>query len=621
MLLNNLFLNPTGAYALLALIPFLILYIVRPKPKKVIIPSLMFFIKDKNKSNFNSFLQKFINDFLFLIQFIILLLLCLSIARPYANVPTISYSDSVVFVIDASASMSAKEDGKTRFEKALDIVGSKIENRNTIILATNKAEIVVENAGATATRAELFNLKSRQIRTQNIYDSIIASEKFAKTENSAVFFISDFANDIIEEEFIRAKIFLESKGINVFFEDVSKDKAQNVGIIDIDIKELELKIWIKNFKNQSENFELVYGDKKQDVFIEANDIAVFTLTTIPGKSKIELKVKDDFQADNIAYVSTPEKGSINVLLITNDNEKFLKTALGLMDKINLNIQNPPVVNIDNPDLIILGNINKNVFIPGNLNKIKDLVKSGTPVIIMGQDNLLDIKMDKDFFPFELIKRDPVNIDDFIVSVQENSYITPSEMHFGMSRKAYEIEQIDTSTNNKKNIVIYAESSKNKYPIITMHNLGRGKILYYGLFDEYSDFKADIYYPVFWKRVIDTLIDEKTIGELNRATGNIQTISENTIAKTPYGNKNGPIISLDYVGFYDFPTHSVSANIFSEEEQRLNKNTLNVESSRLIFEAEKMRNSTTDKELTYLFATISIFLLIIELLYVKLRGDI
>lgn len=620
MLLNNYFLNPEGIYALLALVPFLILYIVRPKPKKVIIPSLMFFIKDKNKSHFNSFLQKFVKDFLFFVQFLILILISLAIAQPFANVPSISYSDSVVFIIDASASMNAREDGKTRFERALDIVSSNIESKNTIILATNRAEIILENAGAAATRAELFTLRPRHVRSQNIYDTITSAKDFVLTDNSAVFFISDFASDFTETEFISAKNFLESHGIDVFFEDVSKNKASNIGIIDVDVKELETKIWIKNFNDQNESFELVYEDIKVDVFLEANDVGAFTLTTIPGKSKVEIKVRDDFPLDNTVYISTPERGSINVLLITNDDERFLKIALEIMDKINLEIQNPPVVNIGNPDVIILGNINKNIFIPGNMNRIKELVYAGTPLIVLGQDNLLDLNLGYELFPLELLRGEAVDIEDVVVTTRGSSFLTPSEMHFGLSRKAYQIKPVNESE-NRQNLIVFAESKRNKYPIITMHNYGRGKVLYYGIFDEYSDFKADIYYPIFWKRAIETLLGEKTINELNRNTGNIETVSRNIVARTPKGNINGPLITLDYVGFYEFPHYTIAANILSEEEQRLNRDRLTMEDSRLEFEAERMKNKTTDKELTYLFATIILILLILELLYIKLRGDV
>ena len=127
--LAQYFLNPIGLYALLALIPFILIYIVKPKPKKIIMPSLMFFIKDSNKSHLNSFLEKFFSDFLFFLQLVVLILLAATFAKPYMIAPRISYADTMVFVIDGSASMNAVEDGITRIEAAKRLALDRVENR------------------------------------------------------------------------------------------------------------------------------------------------------------------------------------------------------------------------------------------------------------------------------------------------------------------------------------------------------------------------------------------------------------------------------------------------------------------------------------------------------------
>ena len=618
--MNNYFLNTSGVYALLALIPFLIFYIVRPKPRKVVIPSLMFFIRDKDKSNLNSFFQKFIRDALFFFQFIVLILLCLAVAQPYSVVPSISYSDTVVFVIDGSASMNAKEDGKTRFDRAIDVAQNHIETKNTIILATDRSELILENAGSTKTKTTLMTLKPKQTQSLNIYDSLVTAENFALTDNSAVFFISDFSSDNIETEFLKAKIYLESKGIDVFFEDVSKNNAENIGIIDLDVKDTEVTVWIKNFKDSPETIEFEYGDKYQQVELNASDVKAFTMTTLPGESKIDLKIKDDFKIDNIAYISTPKESSTNILLITNDDETYIETVFSLMENVKITKQHPPIVDIDNPDIIILGNVNKKVLIPGDINKIKRLVSQGVPLIILSQEDILNLNLGPEIFPLKLRKTNPVNINDFVIPVQENSYITPNEIQFGTATKAYEIEPINPE-NNKYGVIVYAKTNKNNYPVITLHNYGKGKVLYYGLFDKYSDFKADIYYPIFWKRALDVLLGGKTIGELNKNTGFLQIVPKDTKIKGPTGSIDGPIITMDIAGFYKFPTYTVASNILNEEEQRLNKDKITLESSQLKAEAEKMHASTKKRELTYLLTTIGMIIMLLELLYIKIRGDI
>ena len=69
--LNQYFLNIPGLWALLALVPLIIVYLIKPRPKKETIPALMFLIKERSKSTKTSFLRKFFKDPLFLFQILL----------------------------------------------------------------------------------------------------------------------------------------------------------------------------------------------------------------------------------------------------------------------------------------------------------------------------------------------------------------------------------------------------------------------------------------------------------------------------------------------------------------------------------------------------------------------
>ena len=75
--------NPSGLWALLALVPLIILYLIRPKPKTMAIPSLMFFLKASGSRKMTSFLKQITHDWLFLIQLLLLLGLALTFANPF----------------------------------------------------------------------------------------------------------------------------------------------------------------------------------------------------------------------------------------------------------------------------------------------------------------------------------------------------------------------------------------------------------------------------------------------------------------------------------------------------------------------------------------------------------
>src|SRR3989338_8706755 len=114
------FLNPPGLYALLSLIPLILLYLIRPKPKRQTIPSLMFFFRNREKSRLNSFLRYISRNLLFLMHFCAIALLAIAIATPYILERQKITTESTAIVLDVSASMQAKEGLSTRFEKSKD---------------------------------------------------------------------------------------------------------------------------------------------------------------------------------------------------------------------------------------------------------------------------------------------------------------------------------------------------------------------------------------------------------------------------------------------------------------------------------------------------------------------
>ena len=75
-------LNPLGWYAFLALIPFILIYLIRPKTLTQTIPSLMFFMKEQKKAKAFSFLQRLLNNILFILQLLAILLLAFALLNP-----------------------------------------------------------------------------------------------------------------------------------------------------------------------------------------------------------------------------------------------------------------------------------------------------------------------------------------------------------------------------------------------------------------------------------------------------------------------------------------------------------------------------------------------------------
>lgn len=579
----------------------------------MVIPSLMFLIRDKNKTAFNSFLQKFFTDGFFYLQLLILLLLAAVAAKPFMVVPSISHADTMVIVIDASASMNALEDGKTRFERAVEYAREHVGSRNTIILATARSQLIVENENRQDTLQALRTLQPRHTPLRDFYETIVLAENFAQGDYAGVLIISDFATSISEEQAINGRLYLQSKGIDAFIHDVSLNKARNVGIIDLEVKDTETTVWVKNFMEEEQEIVLTYGDRSEEASIGSGDVVSFVLTTLPGTTEIRIDVEDDFPLDNVAYTSTPEEQSTTVLVIANEENQYLTTALELTDRIVLDRQQPPVVAINNPDVIILGSIQPGLMIPGDVAKIRRLVHDeGVPLIIMGQDDLLALGLG-DLFPMELAKAAPMSTNEIVVPTQDNSYLTPDGIQFGQARKIYDAQA-------GERVTVIAETTSG-IPAITMSTMGKGRILYYGLFDDVAEFKADIYYPVFWKRVFDVTLGGQTLAELNRKTGYLETLGREQTVNTPVGYRRGSAITLDYTGLYHFTDYTIAANLLTEQEQRLNRATVQLEASELSSAIAQGENQTRKKDISLIVLFIITGLLLVELIIIKIRGDI
>src|SRR5574341_2084798 len=205
--------NPSGLWALLALVPLIILYLIRPKPKVLPIPSLMFFLKSSGARKLTSFLKQITHDWLFLIQLLLLLGLALTFAHPYTKYQHDVTASNTVIVLDVSASSQVQEGSKTRFDLAVAQAKKVLGNKNTIILAKDVPFIALQDASADEASKFLNSLKPRET-VSKIGEAIILAGETLSEGRVAV--ISDFINTGGQDPDV-AKAVLQSKGLVVDF--------------------------------------------------------------------------------------------------------------------------------------------------------------------------------------------------------------------------------------------------------------------------------------------------------------------------------------------------------------------------------------------------------------------
>lgn len=585
MVLENYMHNPYGLLALLALIPFIILYLIRPKPKDKIIPSLMFLLAKERRMKENSFLRKLINNLLFILQFLILLLLGVSVASPFFNIEYDVSAEDTVIVLDVSASMQTKKDSKTRFEEAKELTEDYLGGKNTIVLASDRPEILIKD-GAYITTLQLLKSTKAKDTTTNLGDAMAFAAEQLTGKRGRVVVISDFINS--ETDPITTKRTLESKNVKVEFVDVS-GKAENTGIIDLIIGEKETVIYIKNYDDIEKEVNIELGNTKKSISIGANSVEILSFATPEKNAEIEIKPNDDFNVDNKVYISIPKDKKIKILYVTNAELGNLFHALSASPKNIVEVVNPPIVPNVEHDVYIIDRIDKTLILPETIREISEDVrtKSASLIIVM-QEDITDI----DFLGMLPIEKTLMEERRSTIKVEQINSFT-EDIEFGYTSNYLKSEPKDDI------VVIVSDGSS---PLITYNKLETGNIIYYGINDKTSDFKLSPTYPIFWDNLLQFLVDRDSIKSLNFKV-------DNTVS----GKK------FDKTGFHNLGTKEVAINLLSDKESDVGKES-NVVREETEVDKERFKTTRPVNIETHLIS-LGLLLLFLELFYIKYRGDL
>ncbi len=580
-------LYPLGLAALLSIIPLIIIYLVRPKPRQEVIPSLMFLMRRKGRTKKQSFLQRFISNLLLYLQILVLVFVAISLAQPFITVPEANVLGDSVIIIDASGSMGTGN----RFEQARQFAYSQISDTTTIILAKNNPEVILQRGSAADAQAILNNIKPSGTTT-NLFDAIKISENFLENRGK-ISVISDFIDTSSPDSFETAIRTLRSRGNVVNIKNVFS-RASNVGIVDLIVNPDKSTVTLKNYDDKERTFNLIVVDKSQEVVLVPGGIKSFDFNTPLGKSTVKIDVQDDFQLDNQVYMSTPENRRTRVLLINSQEDKYITIALEENEQIQLEKVSPLSVDKFDYDVIIIGNVDSDKILSGTIQSIKERVQQGFGAIVLANEesDKIDYK--------ELVDVGDGLLEDTIVG----SNSLTRDIIFGKS-KFFSGDGMPLAV------------SPSNHTVISYKTIGNGRVLYYGILDQFSGFKFDLNYPVFWKNVVNFVLNRKDISELNTKSGKILTFENPVNVATPSGQEESDTISLDDLGFYGFGPYTMSSNMLDLRESDVN-NENNIEES-----LEEVMGSKKDVpfEISYIILILIVALVIFEVIYVKYRGDI
>ncbi|MEK6949927.1 MAG: BatA and WFA domain-containing protein [Nanoarchaeota archaeon] len=620
------FANTMGLFALLGLIPFIILYLRKPKPQDKIIPSLMFVLQNKKNSKQYALLRKFLTNLLFFIQLIALLALSLAVAEPFIRINYDVSLENTVAVLDASASMQAEEGGISRFEEAVKEAKKAFSGKNSIILAENAPLIILEDEDEKTASSFIDTIGSRATTT-NLGDAILMAKDILGERSGRIVVISDFSN-LDGPDLLAVKKAVSSEEVVVKFVDVSNE-AENAGIVQMDVGKHNIRIFVKNFNPVEKQIRLKLV-KGGDVLAESgaikvlpNSVESFLFDETPtGVSSIVLEPKDDLNVDNTVYISAPLKKKVDVLLITNKDNTNLEHALLSSRDIALNVVNPPVLTLNTKgerieplehDVIIVHRINnvgrRDGILPGTFQDLSNYVKNGGKLVITAQEDLDKInKADLD-----IVELNKLTDDTKRVCVDIINEITKD---FGRVECFSTVSRYFDASPAKDTIIM---ASIDDTPMLAFKEHFKGNIFYYGIIDDSSDFRTLPSYPIFWSSLVNFMAETEDINEFNVKTGKVAAINEQTF-KTPSFSIKGSKVIFDEAGIYEFNGKKLAANLLDEAESDVPKGSALKEESESA-EALKEEGRQTNLSLSPLLLILVFLLLCFEIFYIKRRGDL
>ena len=615
------FANQAGLYALLSIIPLIIIYLLRPRPKKLKIPSLMFLFDLEKKKRLNIF-RKFLKDPLFFIQLLVLILVSLAVAAPFIIANQEAGGGSTVIILDASGSMQAKTTlGNTKFESAVSEAQKFLSSKNTLILAESVPLMVMQDAPSGSASDALPKLKAKA--TSVDLSSAILLGRRVLPDGGRIVVLSDFTSWIGDDPSV-AKALAESNGITVDFVTIS-GRTDNIGIVNGWFESNgDYTIVIKNFNTGAADVKIDVTTDNQNVLsntinLNGQSSQNFAISNLaPGTTKISLGVDDALPLDNNAYVIIPNSVKHDLLYITDNTKSPSVVALGLTPFTT--VKKTDTKNIPSmPDysIVFVGS----TLPPDAMHSLSDYVKGGGNAVIIASPDLNDT---------ELL---PVTLGSISNGTSLN-VVLPTMITSGIGIDTIKVKKHFNAT-LKRGAISLVEGGDNSV-MLAYWKFGKGMVVYSGLADPtgdniydplneniWNDFHSHSDYPLFWKQMLEWVSGSLDVSEYNANTGQFIKLPATQAVKTPTDTVTTDLLLLDEVGIYGLPDKNVAVNLYDETESNLAPASLApaanpTSTSAIPYNVQVIRKP---QYLDVYLIIAGMFLVFLELYYLRWRGEL
>jgi hypothetical protein len=382
-------------------------------------------------------------------------------------------------------------------------------------------------------------------------------------------------------------------------------RIENVGIVGADYGRTDVTVSVKNYGDREVERTVALGEERERLTLGPGDVGTATFPVPTGNGELRLSPGDEFPLDDRLYVAGPDRSRIRVLLLTNEENRFLVTALEVLEEVTLTVDQPPTSITESYDVVVFSGVDDDRLLRSTREQAADIASDGGGVVVGAQDDLGSVGY-RELLPVEpdgtgnnpslRVANDPLT---------RGIQFPPPEVYL-------EAELKEGAT-----AAVTADGS----PFLARGTLGEGRLLYYGYLQSDSAFHFHYQYPVFWKRAVYEAAGRETLAATNYPTGTRVQVPNGTTVETPGGAvtpESGTLV-LTETGFYRYGDRRVGASLLSEAESNVSAPSLSTGSTGVVRTREEQVPRPLD--LSPVAAGGALLFVLVELSYLRWRGDL
>ena len=567
---------------LLSIIPLIIIYLIRPRPKEIRFSATQFLREGEVERS--AVLSRLINDPLFWVQLLVLLSLSVAAAGPFTTETGLASSHLVV-VLDGSASMQANS-------RALPLIDPYLDKyqRISIVLA-GAMPVTALFEGSPSEARDVLQRQQPKAVSADLSSAMTLAGSLLAGEGGHMLVVSDFISWTGDDPDATRKILQADGRVSIVFAD-SYQGGDNLALVEA---------WDVPGPGYVNHTALVHnygparvvpitirgpsGADSRTVQLASGGDDYLSFTAYPGVNEISLDLVDAVAWDNHAYVYVPDLAPKRVLYLGEEGPAL--AALRSLPNVKVETSGE----FNSFDLIVVA---RNASLDGKLNRYID----GGRVIFIASD-----QESPEYLPVRVTGEQAGP-----ASLWVRSEGFAKGVHFdeiGLFRYPEAVSRKGSTT------LVEA----NGQPILSYWRLGKGMVIYSGL-EMDSDFYLRPEYPIFWYQMVNWITGVPDIIEANRKTGEIIHLGETTPVETPSTSLATSNLLLDEVGVYRFSGKAVAANMYDPKESSLQRKN-GVDAGAFVAES---RETIVETDLSNWIIALAALAILLELAIMRRRRE-